>query len=101
MINREPAGFSSTLDPAATGRFAVFVDGNIEGGYGYSNWMLLPNPLNDQRFCLGDGTTLARTAGGAAGGSAWDIAKVCFHNQNLSAGDQLDMIDSMRYGPGL
>jgi hypothetical protein len=99
VVNRDAADFSSNVSLSPKGAAATFLNGNANESFAADTlWKLFPNPVNNQRFCIGDGTTLQRTAGGASSGAAWDIAKVCFHDQNLSAVEQLDMIESMRYG---
>lgn len=100
VFNREPATFLSAVTPDFRGRPEAFRDANSQGAPNYSNWSLFPNSPSPQRFSLGDGTQLGQTAGTSSAGPAWDIAKVCFHDQALTTSDQLDLIESMKYGPG-
>lgn len=86
------------------GRWEIFQDGSLQtvlapaavsGYYLDTSWI----PVSEQRFVLGDPTQGAQAATAAATSTPLlEIAKLTFHNQNLSSMDILNMMESMKYG---
>jgi len=96
VVNREAATFTTA---PTSGRFWIYLNGALSAPSQGSPWSLYPNPTTPQRFAIGDPTMNGRTAGGAAGGPAWNIAKLAFHDRQLTGAEILAMYESMRYGP--
>lgn len=100
VINRSAAtltGPSVTL--GQQGEFVLYQDGVLVSTLTNALWTYVPGGTAGKRFALGDGTARGLTEIGASAGAAWDISHLAFHNKQLTVADQLEMIESMKYGP--
>lgn len=87
------------------GSLTGYLDGRLIGTNNViasSSYYIAPQTVNNYdfaRFALGDPTMAGRSIQGAADGPLYDIAKLVFHDREVTPLEQLTMLESMRYGP--
>lgn len=97
VINRKAAAKATSGN---RGRFVVYTDNTVSTPESSASWNFYPNAANLQRFGLGDLTSLEKSISGSTmTGSLLNVAKVAFHDHELTGNERLQMADSMYYGP--
>lgn len=105
VINRTQAALTNTPTTGQHGYMSMYFNGTLMSTNSNALWSHLGSVSQaGKRFCIGDNTMKNTSTGGnteigASAGAAWDISHLAFHDRMLTIAEQLEMFESMMYGP--